>query len=469
MSYDNFLQEKKLIFNSVGLTVSRDELHNILFGFQKDLVRWALMKGKAALFTMTGTGKTLMQLEWARQIHQHTGDTILIVAPLAVSHQTVREGKKIDVSVNICKYQKDVIPGINITNYDRLHNFDADQFGGIVLDESSILKSYDGKTRTMIIEKFQQTPFKLACTATPAPNDFMELGNHSEFLGVMGRMEMLSMFFVHDGGDTAKWRLKGHAQDKFWEWVASWAAVLSKPSDLGYEDDGFDLPPLQIHEHMVESEPIEGRLFVIEAQTLQERQGARRESTMERVQKCADLVNNSDKPFLVWCGLNYESSELKKAIPDAIEVKGSDSNEHKEKAMLDFSEGNIRVMVTKPSIAGFGMNWQHCSEMAFVGLSDSFEQYFQAVRRCWRFGQESPVNVHIIISEAEGAVKANINRKEQDALRMIEEMVNHTKEITKKNIGKTTQDKTDYLAEMEMILPNWIGGAEGESNQSVYQ
>lgn len=326
-----------------------------------------------------------------------------------------------------------------------------------MLDESSILKAYDGKTRTEIIESFKHTPYRLACTATPAPNDFMELGNHAEFLGIMSRSEMLSMFFVHDGGDTSKWRLKGHAESKFWEWVASWAVVLNKPSDLGYDDGEFILPPLNIHEMKIYSDlPTEGRLFAIEAQTLQERQRARRDTTQDRVDMCAEIVNGFNEPVLAWCDLNVESDLLKKAINGAVEVKGSDSNKHKEDSMIGFSNGDIRVLVTKPSIAGYGMNWQHCSKMAFVGLSDSFEAYFQAVRRCWRFGQTKPVDVFVITSDLEGAVVANIKRKEKDAAKLQEEMVKFTRDIMRKNIRQTSREITEYEPSKEMIIPEWL-------------
>lgn len=455
MRYRDFLEQKKFTVKPSGIDV--ENIHPLLFDFQRDLVRWALKKGKAALFTMTGTGKTLMQCEWARHVSKF-GD-VLILAPLAVSRQTVKEARKISMDITLCRSQQDVKPGVNITNCEMLHKFEPEKFAGIVLDESSILKSYDGKTRTQIIDSFIATPFKLACTATPAPNDFMELGNHAEFLGVMSRAEMLAMFFVHDSGDTQKWRLKGHAESKFWEWVASWASVLSRPSDLGYDDGAFNLPPLRVHEIVVPAEePIEGMLFAVEATTLQERQSARRTSTERRVEKCAELVNGSDKPFLVWCGLNAESEALKKSINGAVEVKGSDSSEHKETALMGFSEGDISTLVTKPSIAGFGLNWQHCNQMAFVGLSDSFEQYFQAVRRCWRFGQTEPVDVYVIIAETEGAVVKNIKRKEEDAQKMLDAMVAHTKEITKKNIKSTTKDVTEYEAGEPMEIPIWLGG-----------
>ena len=453
--YAEYLESKKITTLSVGFNAI--DINAMLFPFQKDIVKWALKKGRAAIFADCGLGKTPMQLEWANQVHKYTGGNVLILAPLAVSNQTAREGKKFGIEVNVCRNQSQVKPGINIANYEMLQHFDANFFTGIVLDESSILKSYSGKIRTEIIEKFAKTPYKLACTATPAPNDFMELGNHTEFLGIMSRGEMLSMFFVHDGGETSKWRLKGHAESKYWEWVASWAVVIRKPSDLGYDDGPFTLPELKLNQHTVlVDEPIEGHLFAIEAQTLQERQAARRTSIDDRVQKCAELVNNSSEQWVVWCGLNNESSALTKAINGAIEVKGSDSQEHKEKSIIVFINGDLRVMVSKVSIFGFGMNMQQCSNMAFVGLSDSYEAFYQAVRRCWRFGQDKPVNVHIITAETEGAVVANIKRKELDSLRMIEEMVKHTQKITQRNIKQSKKEITEYHPEQEMVIPEWM-------------
>lgn len=429
----------------------------MLFNHQSDITRWSLRKGRSAVFAGTGLGKSIIQLEWSKHVHKHTGGNVLILAPLAVASQTVREGQKIDLNVTLCRQQSDVKSGINITNYEMLHKFNPDEFEGIVLDESSILKAFDGKMRTEIIESFRNTPFRLACTATPAPNDYMELGNHSEFLGVMSRTEMLSMFFVHDGGETQKWRLKGHAESKFWEWVASWAVLIQKPSDLGYDDGDYILPPLNIVDHIVEiNRPLEGELFKSEAKTLQERQKARRETIEERVAKCAEIVNSTDRPFLVWCDLNKESELLAKSIPGAVEVKGSDSPEHKEKAMLDFANGKIRCLVSKPSICGFGMNWQHCADMAFVGLSDSFEQIYQAIRRCYRFGQKNQVNVHMITSDLEGAVAENIRRKEADFERMAEEMLKHTRKITAENIRATTIEKTEYVPRLKMTIPSWL-------------
>jgi len=425
VNYSAFLESKQITHKSTGINISRDKLNHSLFDFQKDLTRWSLLKGRSALFASTGLGKTFMQVDWANQVHRNTSENVLILAPLAVSQQTVREAKKLDVAITPCRTQADVKPGINITNYEMLQHFNPAKFAGVVIDESSILKSFTGKLRQQITDAFEHTPFKLSATATPAPNDYMELGTQAEFLGAMKRNEMLAMFFTHDGSNTSQWRLKGHAQKRFWEWVASWAAVVTKPSDLEDEDGAFNLPTLRIHEEIIKTnKPLDGSLFVVEARTLQEQRAAARQTLPQRVERCAEIVNSSDKPFLVWCNLNTESEALKRAIPDAIEVKGSDSNEHKEDAMLGFIDGKYRVLVSKPSICGFGMNFQHCSDMVFVGLSHSFEQYYQAVRRCWRFGQAEPVDVTVITSDLEGAVKANIERKERDAEQMIQEMVN---------------------------------------------
>ena len=462
MKYQEFLKCKKIKHTQSGFEIDRDKIHPMLFDYQKDLVKWALKIGRAALFTMTGTGKTLMQVEYARQVQIKTGGNILILAPLAVSAQTIREALKIGVTINYAHNQKEVKPGITISNYERIENFIASEFVCLVLDESSILKSFDSNTRNLIVENYKHTPYKLACTATPAPNDFMELGNHAEFLNVITRTEMLSMFFVHDGGDTAKWRLKGHAADKFWEWCASWAAILSKPSDLGYSDNGFILPELRTHELVVPSVAGEGMLFAVYAQTLEERRDGRKSSFQNRVNKAAEIVNKSNENFLVWCDLNIESEALRKAIPGCVEVKGSDTPEHKEKSMLDFAAGKIKCMVSKPSICGFGMNFQICHNMAFVGLSDSFEQYFQAVRRCWRFGQKHPVDVHVITSEAECAVVDNIKRKEREAAVMIASMVEHTRSFVMDNIHKSVKLDRTYLPGKDIEIPAWLKSEKGE-------
>lgn len=451
--YNSFLESKKVVIKPSGFNVPASEVNDKLFVWQGDIDHWTLEKGKAAIFAGTGLGKTGMQVAWSDHVYKHTGRNVLILAPLAVSQQTVGEGLKFGIKVNPCRSQKDIKSGINITNYEMLHKFDVRHFAGVVLDESSILKAFDGKTRTQIIETFRHTPYKLACTATPAPNDHMELGNHAEFLGVMSRNEMLSMFFVHDGGDTSKWRIKGHAREKFWEWVASWAVMLSKPSDLGYEDNGFILPPLNIHPVVV---PVQN---YFEAKTMTERRQARKESIVDRVGYCAELVNQSNEPWIIWCGLNAESEMLTAAIDGAVEIRGSHSPEYKEKAMLGFVNGEFLKVVSKPSIMGFGMNYQHCSKMAFVGLSDSFEEYFQAVRRCWRFGQTRPVDVYVITAETEGAVVENIKRKEAEFNEMLTGMIAATQEITKQNIHSTAREVDEYDAKIDMIIPSWVRSA----------
>lgn len=457
MSYKNFISNKFKVKKDCGFELDRNELNPKLFAYQKDLVLWGLRRGKSAFFTGTGTGKTFMQVEWAKHVHARLNMPVLILSPLAVSVQTVNEARKLGIDVNLCREQAEVVNGINITNYEKLEHFVPVSFGGVVLDESSILKSFASATRNTIINGFRETPFRLACTATPAPNDFMELGNHSEFLDAMTRTEMLSMFFYHDGSDTAKWRLKGHAEDKFWEFVASWAAILTMPSDLGYDNDGFELPPLNYNEIVVKSNSIpEGWLFAFEAQNLQERRENRRSTTKERVAVCADIVNNSNDIHLIWCDFNIESEMLKKSIKDCVEVKGSDSPEYKEKAMLDFAAGKIKCLISKPSICGFGLNFQVCHNMSFVGLSDSFEAYYQAVRRCYRFGQTKPVNVNIITSDLEGAVVENIKRKEKDSLRMHAAMVEHTKSFVKENIDNIKTYDRDYNPTQKIIIPSWI-------------
>lgn len=444
-NYSDFLRSKIPTSIPSGFSVDRKALSGMLFEWQRDIVQWALRRGKAALFEDCGLGKTFQQLEWAKHVHVRTGQPVLIFAPLAVSRQTQREGEKLGVDVSVCKTQSDVRDGINVTNYEKLHHFIPDGFGGLVLDESSILKGFDGKTRKAITDFASVIPYRLACTATPAPNDYMELGNHAEFLGVMRAVEMLSMFFVHDGGDTSKWRLKGHAEDAFWKWVCSWAVAMRRPSDLGYEDGAFHLPKLHMHQVTVSVDDVpDGYLFPVEGETLQQRNEARRNSIESRVAKCAELVNGSKDPWLVWCNLNAESEALESAIHDSVEVVGSDSPESKESAMDGFTEGLHRVMVTKPTIAGYGMNWQHCAHMAFVGLSDSYEQIYQAVRRCWRFGQAREVHCYVITAETEGAVVRNIERKEKQAIEMMDAMVEHMKTEMQREVRGLMRDTAEY-------------------------
>ena len=449
--YTNFINNKSFTLESCGINVNADELNPMLFDFQRDIVIWALAKGRAAIFADCGLGKTIMQLEWADQIRRRTGGNVLVLAPLAVSNQTKREGETFGISVNICASQADVtVDAVNITNYEKLDNFIGNEFTAVVLDESSILKAFAGKIRNQIINCFAKTPYKLACTATPAPNDYMELGNHSEFLGVMTRAEMLSMFFVHDGGETSKWRLKGHAEELFWQWMSSWCVVVDNPQKLGYKADGYILPELSIQQII-----IDGDAPVMEPLTLTQRRDARRESLSERCNAAAKIVNSSDDNWIVWCDLNAESDMLTSMIRGAVNVQGSDKPEHKTTSMINFANDEIKCLVTKPKIAGYGMNWQNCHNMIFVGLSDSFEAYYQAVRRSWRFGQTKKVNVYIIISAKEGPVKANIERKQADSEKMKIHLVELTKDIIKRELKSTCRISTPYEPKYAMNLPKW--------------
>lgn len=451
IEYERFLETKRLRAPSSGFAVPQETLSAVLFPFQRDIVRWALARGKAAIFAGTGLGKTAMQLEWARAVHVHSGGDVLILAPLAVAQQTVAEGCKFGVDVTLCRDMDDARPGINITNYERLHLVDPSRFVGVVLDESSILKAYDGKTRTAIVESFAATPYKLACTATPAPNDYIELGNHAAFLNVMSRAEMLATFFVHDGGSTQDWRLKRHAQDDYWRWVSSWAVMLRAPSDLGYDDAAFVLPPLVMHQHVINAtEAPPGMLFPVEAQSLMERRIARKNSVDERVARCATLVSaEPGESWVIWCNLNAEQDAITAAIgAECASIQGSTPPDDKIRLHALWLSGQRRVLVSKPSVFGFGMNWQHCARVAFVGLSDSWEQYFQAIRRCWRFGQVRQVDCHVIASSTEGAVIANIDRKERDATRMMEEMVKHMQVYSSAALRASERNEAVYLEDV---------------------
>lgn len=455
LEYKEFLKTKDKYFTSSGFNIDRKKLNKNLFEYQKDVVIWALNKGRAALFEGCGLGKTIQQLEWSHQIHKHTGEKVLILTPLSVAKQTVREGLKFGIEANYCRSQEEVKPGINITNYEMLHKFNTKDFIGIVLDESSILKSFTGKFRNDLIEAFKYTPYRLCCTATPAPNDYVELGNHSEFLGIMTRVEMLSMYFIHDGGDTSKWRLKGHAEDKYWEWMSTWSVVIDSPKDLGYMDYKFELPSLNIHDVIVKTEEELEQLIPTLALTLTERREARKNSINTRLEKAMQLTNNSEEQWLVWCDFNYESEVLSKSLSGAVEVKGSDKPEHKEVAGLDFADGKIKVLVSKSSIYGFGMNWQQCSNILFFGLSDSYEQFYQAIRRCWRFGQTKDVNVYVIIGEREITVLDNIKRKQIDAEKMKANMIKYAKNIRELKEYKKVETKK-YIPNIKMSIPSWI-------------
>lgn len=460
--YELFLQTKKFSFDPVGFDPVF--MPDILFQWQKDVVTVAVKKGRFCLFTDTGTGKSFMQTVFAENVHRNTGEPVLILAPLAVTEQTREEAAKLGIDIKVCRTQHDVINGINITNYDMLDHFDPDHFIGIVLDESSILKHFTSKTRTQIIDSFAKTKYKLACSATPSPNDYMELGNHAEFMGVMTRTEMLATFFYHDGGNTSQWILKGHAREKFWEWISEWAIAIRKPSEIGYSDDGYDLPPLNINEIIVESEngiTEDGQLMLVPnlASTLNERRSARRESMDDRCKTAAELIKHDpDAQWLFWCDLNAESELLTK-LTGGCEVKGSDSREYKSSTLLGFSHGEVKTLVSKPSIAGFGMNWQNCHNMVFVGLSDSYESMYQAIRRCYRFGQRHPVNVYIITSESEGAVRENIARKEKQTEHVFSELAKYSRATIEKEVKQTYRQTDGYNAIYEMEVPEWLMSA----------
>ncbi|MFA4845764.1 MAG: DNA methyltransferase [Patescibacteria group bacterium] len=428
--YTTFLQSKRRVDVDCGFDVNESDLNPMLFPFQKYLVRWALKRGRAALFTDTGTGKTVIQLSWASMVHQHTGHDILILSPLAVSKQTRREGLKLGLDVTVCRSQADVKPGLNIANYEMLGKFNPAAFGGIVLDESGILKGLYGKFRAAVTEFCREIPYRLACTATPAPNDTMEIVNHAEFLGVMTAKEVFALFFTQDFTATShKWRLKKHAVNDFWRWLASWARAMRMPSDLGFDDNGFILPPLKIHTITVDSDPMaSGMLFPIEARGIQEQRAVRRASLVSRVVEAARLANSSDEQWLLWCDLNDESKAAKDSILGAVEVKGADTAEHKEKSLLAFADGEIHCLVSKSSICGHGMNFQSCHNVIFLGLSNSFESFYQAIRRCWRFGQKSPVNVYLIVSDTDSAVQENIRRKEAQANELFAQLLANMRE-----------------------------------------
>ena len=439
-AYRQFLKSKALVCASAGMDIC--DIGGDLFDFQYDITRWALRKGRCAIFAGTGMGKTVMQLKWSK----YAADRVLILAPLAVGQQTSEtEGPKFDIEAVYARSEKESpAKGITVTNYERMDAFNADHYGAVVLDESSILKSFTGKTRATLINKFAKTPMRLCCTATPAPNDISEIANHAEFLGVMTRVEMLAAFFVHD---DEGWRLKKHATEPFYKWLASWAMSIQKPSDLGYSDDLFVLPPLTVKPVFVEAEfkPIETLFPMIHG--IKGRLNVRRGSMESRISRAIQIIDaQPDKQWIVWTGLSDESSEITNRLlgSGVAEVKGSDSQEWKVEALSGFKAGKIRIMVSKVRIAGFGMNFQNCSRMLFVGLGDSWEQYYQAIRRCWRFGQKNAVEVYIVLSEHESVIYNNVMRKERDAEIMASELIKHCAQFEISEIKSGGRDMQDY-------------------------
>lgn len=447
MNYGEFLKTKQITDSPTGID-GGFRVSKSLFDFQAAIVKWSVHRGRAAIFAGTGLGKTAMQADYARIIEDALKQPVLIVAPLAVSHQTIEEAKKIlGIEIKFAASQSDIGErGIYITNYQKRDHFDPAAFCAIILDESSILKNESGKTRNRIIEDWSVVPFRLCCTATPAPNDYTELGNHAEFLGVMSMQEMLATFFVHDGGETQNWRLKGHAENDFWKWLSSWAVCVNHPRDIGFDQLGYDLPELRIHEVLidVDATPMDGELFAMPARTLNERRHARKVSVTEKMDALKKITSGlNGHSALFWAGLNSEAEQTAEAI-SSPNLHGGLPDETKTGLMLSFASGEISRLVSKVAICGYGMNFQVCHTMFFIGLSDSWEGMYQAIRRCWRFGQKNPVDVYIILSSMEVEVLNNIKRKESDAQRMQRQLVEHMANFTKQELKGQTRMKTTY-------------------------
>lgn len=443
--YTAFLEKKIKRVNESGFVVKDKDLNPHLFDFQKWIVTTALKKGRYAVFADCGLGKTLIQLEWAEKVVKKTGQPVIIIAPLAVSGQTVKEGEKFGIAVE--KFAGQTAPGIYITNYEQIENIDCSIFSGVVLDESSILKNFDGKTKQLLIDKFLDTQYKLACTATPSPNDVMELGNHAEFLNVMSRNEMLSMYFVHDGGETAKWRLKGHAESIFWGFVASWSVMLAKPSDIGFSAVGYDLPDLHFVEKKIQTDKRDnGMLFNAVAISATDFNQELRLTKIPRLDQAAQIVNASDEPFIVWIKQNEEADHVKSLIHDAVEVRGNETPEAKERKLLGFANGDFRVLITKTKIAQFGLNYQHCHNQVFASLDFSFEGLYQAIRRSYRFGQTKDVNIYLITTDTMQNVVESIERKEKQFKRMQKAMVTATNDFTGQ-VGAYVSDTDEFKTE----------------------
>jgi len=445
VDYSTFIERKSQLGSNAGFEPLF--MPDFLFPFQRALIEWAVRKGRCAIFADCGLGKTPMQLVWAQNVVERTCKPVLVLTPLSVGAQTAREADKFGIEAKQSRDGQVAAP-ITITNYQQLHKFDWQQFGGVVCDESSILKNFDGALKGQITEFMRKLPYRLLCTATAAPNDYIELGTSSEALGELRRVEMMAHFFNHDGGDTSKWRLKKHAaKHLFWQWICTWARAVCKPSDLGFPDDGYKLPPLQIAEHIIRAKtPNPDFLFDMPAVGLDEQRKERRRTIDERCEMAAALCDTG-KPALAWCHLNEEGHLLEKLIPGAVEVEGADSDEFKEETVEAFVKGEIRVIVSKPQIFGFGMNFQHCAHQTFFP-SHSFEQWYQAIRRCWRFGQKNPVRVDVISSEGEAGVLANMNRKAAQAEQMFSrlvELINNELRIEKRQEHKN-----------QPIIPSWL-------------
>lgn len=430
LNYEEYLESKLARFTATGFHVADNQLNPALFDFQKFIVKKSLMKGRFAVFSDCGTGKSIMQLEWSHQVVNHTQKPVLILCPLAVAGQTIAEGEKFGIKVERYK-SGDLSAGIYISNYEQLDNIDCDQFAGIVLDESSILKNFMGVYKRMLMERFADTPYKLCCTATPSPNDVMELGNHSEFVGAMTASEMLAMYFVHDGADTKQWNLKKHGEADFWSFVASWSVMLSRPQDLGFEAEGYELPPLNFHERkIITARKDNGMLFNETAVSATNFNQELRLTKIERLAEVIDIINAApDENFIIWVKQNEEADELKKLLPEAVEVRGNESSEAKEKKLLGFANGEFRILLTKSKIAQYGLNFQNCHNQIFASLDFSFESLYQSVRRSYRFGQSHTVNIYLITTDTMQNVIESIERKEKQFKNMQEKMISASNEF----------------------------------------
>ena len=464
-SYADFLASKRRKPPSSGIGITAGDISGDLFEFQRHITAWAVGRGRASVWADTGLGKSRIQVAWLERVIRHSGERGLILAPLAVAQQTIREAAAIGVPVEYVHDAAEAAQSgaqIVITNYDRLHLIDPAAFGAVVLDESSILKAFSGTTKRALVASFRETPYRLCCTATPAPNDIEELCNHADFLGLMTPAEMRSTFFIADSrGEFMRYRLKGHAHQAFYDWLASWAIACRTPSDLGFSDDGYVLPPMTIHDHFIETDwTAEGELFTPRLGGITHRSQVRRDTLTERVEATAALAAaEPGEQWLIWCGRNDEADLLTTAIPGAVNVQGSDDADVKASRLLDFAERRFRVLVTKPSLAGFGMNFQSCSRMAFCGLGDSMEQYYQAIRRCWRFGQDRPVDVHIVLTEPERVIAENVRAKEHVARETTSGLIAAIAAQNRRELFAGTSRHDDYEPRYPVRVPAWLRSA----------
>jgi len=464
--YTEFLSRKEITVKHSGFAVDASAIHPMLFDWQAEVVTWALQLGKAALFEECGLGKTLQQCEWARQVQLHTGGMVIIVAPLAVSHQTIAEAAKIGLSIRYVRHQDEATtPGVYITNFDMLKEFDGSLWQGVVLDESSVLKNYTGITKRMILSMFETTPYKLACTATPAPNDHLELGNHAEFLNVMPSNEMIQRWFINDSMKAGNYRLKKHAEHDYWRWVTSWAVCMSKPSDLGYPDEcerySFQMPAMKIINETVSVDHTRawesGRLIVDGTLSATEMWAEKSATVIDRCNRAAEVINREpSESWIVWCETDEEANLLNGLLPDAIEVRGSHSIALKEERLNAFSDGRARIIITKSKIAGYGMNWQHCANQVFVSSTYSFEKFYQSARRSWRFGQRRDVNIYLVAAESEGDILKTLERKQVDH-RVMQQSMNAA--MRENGLGmQARRERELYRPTIEMVLPEWLQG-----------